>query len=145
MSTIDVSAEIDIAADPADIAAVMFDPSREAEWVSVVTGVEVIDPALVKGARVRHMASVMNREVTWTTEVEAVHFPHVLALRVAEGAVTGTARYEIQRSGNGSRVRIRGVGEVGQTLSVMPAGMIEGPLRAMLASDLDRLKKIVEG
>jgi len=111
MSTIDIAADIEIAADPADIAAVMFDPSREAEWVSVVTGVEVIDPALVRGARVRHMARVMDKEVSWTTEVETVHFPHVLALRIADGPVVGTTRFDIQRSGTGSRVRIRTVGD----------------------------------
>jgi carbon monoxide dehydrogenase subunit G len=145
MSTIDIAADIEIAADPADIAAVMFDPSREAEWVSVVTGVEVIDPALVRGARVRHTARVMDQEVSWTTEVETVHFPHVLALRIADGPVVGTTRFEIQRSGSGSRVRIRAVGDPGAALSLVPVSMVTGPLQSMLASDLARLKSIVEG
>ena len=52
MSTIDVSAEIDITASPADIAGVMFDPNREPEWMKAVAGVELIDPALERGARV---------------------------------------------------------------------------------------------
>ena len=51
MSTIDVAADIEIAAAPADIAAVMFDPAREPEWIGTVTGVTVIDPALAVGAR----------------------------------------------------------------------------------------------
>ena len=145
MSTIDIAADIEIAADPADIAAVMFDPSREAEWVSVVTGVEVIDPALVRGARVRHMARVMDKEVSWTTEVETVHFPHVLALRIADGPVVGTTRFDIQRSGTGSRVRIRTVGDPGAALSFVPVSMVTGPLQSMLTADLERLKSIVEG
>jgi carbon monoxide dehydrogenase subunit G len=143
--TIDVVAEIEIAADPADIAAVMFDPARAAEWMSAVTGVDVIDPALVPGARVRHQGSVLDREFTWTTEVEAVHFPHVLALRIADGPLIGTTRFDIQRSAGGSRVRIRNAGEPGSVLSIVPASMISGPLRSAMAADLARLKSIVEG
>lgn len=142
---IDVEAIIEIAAVPADIAAVMFDPAREAEWVSAVTRVEVIDPALVPGARVRHHGRVMSQEFSWTTEVETVHFPHVLALRLSDGPFVGTTRYEIQRSGSGSRVRVRSAGEPGPSLSFVPAAMVVGPLRAAMAADLERLKVLVEG
>jgi hypothetical protein len=145
MSSVDVSADIEIAADPADIAAVMFDPAREAEWMSAVTGVDVLDPALVKGARVRHRGRVMNQEFSWTTEVETVHFPHVLALRVSDGPLVGTMRFDVQRSGNGSRVRVRNVGEPGPALSFVPAGMVLGPLRSAMMADLERLKALVEG
>jgi carbon monoxide dehydrogenase subunit G len=142
--TIDVAAEIEIAADPADIAAVMFDPARAADWMSAVTGVEVIDPALVRGARVRHRGKVLNQEFTWLTEVEAVHFPHVLALRVTDGPLIGTTRFDIQRSAGGSRVRIRNAGDPGPALAIVPSAMIPGPLRLAMAADLQRLKAIVE-
>ena len=145
MSTIDVAAEIEITADPADIAAVMFDPARAADWMAAVTGVEILDPALVRGARVRHSGTVLSRTFTWTTEVEAVHFPHVLALRISDGPLVGTTRFDIQRSGSGSRVRIRNVGEPGGALAMVPAAMIPGPLRSAMAADLERLKQIVEG
>jgi uncharacterized protein YndB with AHSA1/START domain len=143
--TIDVAAEIEIAASPADIAAVMFDPARAADWMSAVTGVEVIDPALVPGARVRHRGKVLNQEFSWLTEVEAVHFPHVLTLRIADGPLVGTTRFDIQRSAGGSRVRIRNVGDPGAALAIVPAAMIPGPLRMAMAADLERLKAIVEG
>ncbi|MCC7043496.1 MAG: SRPBCC family protein [Acidobacteria bacterium] len=144
MPTIDVAAEIEIAADPADIAAVMFDPARAADWMSAVTGVEVIDPALVRGARVRHRGKVLNQEFTWLTEVEAVHFPHVLTLRVTDGPLVGTTRFDIQRSAGGSRVRIRNAGDPGPALAIVPSAMIPGPLRLAMAADLQRLKAIVE-
>jgi carbon monoxide dehydrogenase subunit G len=143
MPTIDVSAETEIAAAPADIAAVMFDAAREPEWMSTVKSVEVIDPALQPGARVRHTSSVMGREVTWTSVVDAVHFPHVLALRVSEGPIDGTLAFNIQRSGEGSRVRIQTRGEA-SGLGFLPVSMIEGPLRSALTGDLARLKAIVE-
>ena len=50
MASVDVSSEIDILAAPADIAAVMFDPEREPEWMSAVTKVELVERALAAGA-----------------------------------------------------------------------------------------------
>jgi carbon monoxide dehydrogenase subunit G len=141
---IEVSAEIDIVAAPADVAAVMFDPARERDWLPGITSVELLDPALVAGARVRHEARVMNREVRFTTEVETIHFPHLLVLRVLEGGVTGQVRYEIHRSGSGCRVRVRGAADPGGLLGRLPAGLVSAPARAMLDESLRRLKEAVE-
>ena len=144
MSNIDVSAEIDISAAPADIAAVMFDAAREPDWIKAVSAVELIDPALAPGAKVRHQATVMGRAISWVSEVDAVHFPHVLAFRINEKHFVGTLRYDIQRSGIGSHVRVRTNGAA-SGLGFIPVAMVEGPLRSALAADLDTLKSIVEG
>lgn len=143
MPTIDIAADIEIGADPSDIAAVMFDPSREPEWMAAVTGVTIIDAAMAVGARVEHRGQMLGNNLEWTTAVEAVHFPHVLVLRIDDGPFVGSVRYDIQRSGGGSRVRIRTTGEPG-TLSFVPAALITTPLRTALTGDLERLKAIVE-
>jgi carbon monoxide dehydrogenase subunit G len=143
MPTIDLAADIDISAAPADIAAVMFDPAREPEWMSTVKTVEIVDPALQPGARVKRTGSVMGRDIAWTSEVEAVHFPHVLSLRIAGGPFTGLLSYNIQREGGGSRVRIQTRGDV-PDLGFLPLSMIEGPMRSALSANLGRLKAIVE-
>lgn len=143
MSSVDVSAEIEIVGAPADVAAVMFDPQREPEWMSAVKTVEILDAALQPGARVRRTASFMGAEVAWTTSVEAVHFPHVLKLRIADGPFTGLVSYQIQRGGIGCVVRIHNQGETTK-LGFLPSSMIEGPMRAALNADLARLKALVE-
>ena len=143
MSEIDVSVETEIAAAPATIAAVMFDPSREREWIKAVSEVDVIDPALAPGARVVRRGSLLGRAISWATEVEAVHFPHVLTMRVTDGPFVGTVSYNIQRSGTGSRVKIRSVGAAAG-LGFLPSSMITGPMKSAIAADLDRLKAIVE-
>jgi hypothetical protein len=143
MSSIDIAAETDIDAAPADIAAVMFDPEREKDWVGVITGVEMHDAALQPGARVTHRGSVMGRDVTLTTQVETVHFPHVLALRVSEPQFSGLVRFEIARAGSGSRVRIRAEGESDQ-VNMLTTMMVEGAVRSGVSSALARLKQIVE-
>src|SRR6476661_8039626 len=143
MSSIDLTVETEIAAAPADVAAIMFDPQREPEWMSAIKSVEVIDPALQPGARVRRKAQFLGRELSWTTEVEAVHFPHVLKLKIADGPFTGTVSYQIQRSTGGSVVRIHNQGQT-TLLGFLPAALIEAPMRSALTADLTRLKHLVE-
>ena len=143
MGAIDVSAETDIQAAPADVAAVMFDPAREPEWVGAITAVEVIDPALAPGARVRHRGSILGRDFAVTTAVDALHFPHVLALRVSEGGFEGVVRFDIQRAGAATRVRIRAAGESEQ-LNAFRKMLVEGPARSGMAAALEKLKQIVE-
>ena len=142
MPAVDVTAEIEIAAAPADVAAVMFDPNRDPEWVAAVKRVELIDKALQPGARVKRGATFMGHEINWTT-VQDVHFPHVLTLRIAEGPFSGTVAYQIVRQGAGSRVVIRNKGETDK-LGFLPSAMIEGPMRSAMQADLARLKVIVE-
>ena len=142
MASVDVSSEIDILAAPADIAAVMFDPEREPEWMSAVTKVELIERALAPGARVKRSGTFLGRPITWMTTVEMLHFPHVLALRLDDGPFEGLVRYDIQRAGAGSRVRIRNIATLAP--SDAPAAAVAGPMREALAADLARLKKIVE-
>ena len=143
ISPVDVTVEIDIGAAPADVAAVMFDPQREPQWMKAVTGVELIDAALAPGARVRRRASFFGKEIGWTTEVERVHFPHLLVLRVTEGPFTGTVRYEIQRSAVGSHVTIQNVGQP-TGLGFVPAAVIAAPMKTAMTADLERLKSLVE-
>jgi uncharacterized membrane protein len=141
---IDVSVETEIDAAPADVAAVMFDPEREPQWMSAVTGVELVDAALAPGARVTHRGRFLGQDLSWSTQVEAVHFPHVLQLRITEGPITGTVRYDIQRGATGSRVRIRNVGEP-TAAGFLPAALLAAPLKSALTADLERLKQLVEG
>ncbi len=139
---IDVTAEIEIAASPADIAAVMFDPHRDPDWMAAVSTVDVMDPGIKPGARVRRAGTLFTKDISWTTEVVAFHFPHVLELRVLDGPFVGSIVYQVGRSAGGSVARIQNVGEM--RAPGLPESMIGGPMRAAMASDLARLKALVE-
>lgn len=140
---IDVKAEIDIAASPAHVAAVMFDPNRSPEWMDAVKSVEIHDAALQPGARVTHHGAFMGKDFTWTTEVQTVHFPHLLVLTLVDGPLLGTARLGVQRSGDGSRVQIHNTGEL-NGLGFVPEFIVSGPMKAALVADLERLKALIE-
>jgi hypothetical protein len=139
---LDVTAEIEIAASPADIAAVMFDPHRDPDWMSAVSAVEVFDPGIRPGARVRRTGTLLGRDISWTTEVVAFQFPHVLELKVSDGPFVGSIVYQVGRSAGGSVARVQNVGEMRSP--ALPESMIGGPMRAALIADLERLKAIVE-
>ena len=112
---------------PADIAGVMFDPMREHEWMTAVTSSVPQTPGITVGAEVKRTSVVNGANVTWSTAVEAFHFPHVLRLTIGGGA-TGFIRYEVQRSGGGSVARIRATSE-----------------QDLFGFDVEKLKKLVEG
>jgi len=139
---LDIAAEIEILASPADIAAVMFDPHRDPEWVAAVRTVDVMDPGIKPGARVRRSGSLFGKDFTWTTEVAGFHFPHLLELRLVDGPFVGSVVYQVGRSARGSVARIQNVGEMNGV--GVPESMIAGPMRAALAADLERLKAVVE-
>jgi carbon monoxide dehydrogenase subunit G len=143
MASIDVTAEIQIAAEPTDVASVMFDPQREPEWMTAVKSVQLVDPGIKPGARVRRTGSFVGQEFTWTTAVESFHFPHALTLQIVDGPFTGIVSYSVQRSGAGSVARITNRGE-SNALGFLPASMIEGGMRKMLEGDLARLKDLIE-
>ncbi len=143
MASLEVVADIEISASPADIAGVMFDAVREPEWMSTITGVELLDPSLEPGARQRRTGSVMGQTFTWTSVVDAIHFPHVLVLRTDDGPFVGAVRFDIQRSGGGSRVRVRTAGEL-KDFGFVPTSLVTGPMQSVLQAGLVRLKAIVE-
>jgi len=143
MSAVDITVHIDIAADPASVAGVMFDPHRQSEWIEAITAVQVQGSGLLPGDRARVTGHFMGKPVEWGSEVLSVEAPRHLSLRLSDGPFVGTASYDIEQAGTGSRVTVRHQGET-TVMAFLPASVVEGPVRAMLAADLARLKRIVE-
>ncbi len=111
---------------PADISGIMFDPMREHEWMTAVTSSVPQTPGITVGAEVKRTSIVNGAEVSWSTAVDAFHFPHVLRLTIGGGA-SGYIRYEVQRSGGGSVARIRATSE-----------------QDLFGFDVEKLKALVE-
>jgi hypothetical protein len=122
----DIAQDIQIAAAPADVAAVMFDPARDTEWMTSVTSSHPRSAGITVGAEVERSSLVAGQQIPWSTQVSGFHFPHVLRLRIA-GGQTGAVHYEIQRAGTGSVARVRAASEVD-----------------LFGFDLERLKALIE-
>jgi hypothetical protein len=123
----DIVQNIQIAAAPADVAAVMFDPAREREWMTSVTSTTPRTAGITVGAEVDRTSVVEGQQIAWATQVSGFHFPHVLRLRIT-GGQAGSLNYEVQRAGSGSVAVVRAASEVD-----------------LFGFDLQRLKTLVEG
>jgi uncharacterized protein YndB with AHSA1/START domain len=143
MSAVDITVHIDIAAAPASVAGVMFDPRRQPEWIEAITGVELQGSGLQPGDRARVIGQFMERSVEWTSEILAVETPHRLLVKLEGGPFVGTVSYQIEPIAGGSGVTVRHQGET-TVMAFLPASVVEGPIRAILTADLARLKQTVE-
>ena len=128
-----------IAAPPAAIALIMFDPRRDPEWIGGAKSVEppAGDPTKIGACVTRH-GGFLGRKFSWTTEVEGFEPNRLLRMRFVEGPMKGgSVTYRIEPDGGGSRVSIRNTGPGPQLM----AWFVE----RSVGKDLDRLAKLVGG
>ena len=137
----DVLVSVEMAASPRRVAAIMFDPRRDPDWIGGARSVELLSPEpTAGGARTRRTGGFLGRKFSWVTEV-VEHAPDArLRMRFVEGPMRGEVSYLVAPQGKGSLVSIRNQGE--SRFSVPGMAWI---LRRSVAKDLERLKRIVEG
>lgn len=98
----DFFVEQTIHASPEDVAAIMFDPTRDGEWVAKGGGAEVLTPGpLGVGARVRHEAGVHGWKMSFVTEVKALEPSRRLEMEIVEGPEHGVIVYQIAPTAGG--------------------------------------------
>ena len=135
----DVTASRTIDALPGRVAAVMFDPRRDPEWIGGAKSVEppTGDPTKI-GARVTRHGGFMGRKFSWQTEVAGHEPDHLLHMGFVEGPMKGgSVTYRIEPEGKGSRVSIRNTGPGPQIMGWF--------VKLSVGKDLDRLAKLVAG
>jgi hypothetical protein len=135
---VDVTATRVIRAKPGQVAAVMFDPRRDPEWIG---GAKAVDPPesdpTRPGTRVTRHGGFLGKKFSWQTEVLGHEPDRVLHMTFVAGPMKGgTVTYRIEPDGGSSRVSVRNAGS-GPKL----AGWF---VRRSVAKDLDRLARIVE-
>jgi uncharacterized protein YndB with AHSA1/START domain len=135
---VDVTASRTIAATPGQVAAIMFDPQRDPEWIGGAKSVDTPtgDPMKI-GARVTRHGGFLGRKFSWTTEVRGFESDHLLHMGFIAGPMKGgTVTYRIEPDGSGSRVSIRNTGPGPQLIGWF--------VKRSVGKDLDRLRRIVE-
>jgi uncharacterized membrane protein len=137
----DVAVHRRIAAPPERVAAVMFNPRRDPDWMKAVRSVQPREDAVQPGARVQRTGRFLGRELRWTTEVLAIDAAQRLHLRIVEGSMRGDIEYLIAPTASGSDVTIRNTGDVPR---FAPRWLLVAAMRRSLAADLERLAALVE-
>lgn len=127
-----------MAAKPERVATVMFDPTRDPEWIGGARSVEAPagDPTAI-GAKVTRHGGFMGRKFSWQTEVESFLPNRVLGMRFVAGPMKGgDVTYQIDPDNGGARVSIRNTGPGPQIMSWF--------VKRSVRKDLDRLANLVE-
>lgn len=133
----DVTASRTIAAKPGQVAAIMFDPARDPEWIG---GAKSVDPPkgdpIKVGARTTRHGGFMGKKFSWTTEVAGSEPDRILHMTFIAGPMKGgSVTYRIEPDGAGSRVSIRNTGPGPQFMGWF--------VKRSVGKDLDRLAKLV--
>jgi uncharacterized protein YndB with AHSA1/START domain len=135
---VDVTAFREIAAKPAVVSAVMFDPRRDPEWIGGAKSVDspAGDPTKI-GARVTRHGEFLGKRFSWQTEVAGFEAGHLLHMNFIAGPMKGgTVTYRIEPDSRGSLVSIRNTGPGPRFMSWF--------VKRSVSDDLDRLAKLVE-
>lgn len=142
---LDVSTQVEISRPPQDVAAYQFDAANDPQWIGGVERVELLTPAPVQvGSRVLRKGGFLGRPIEWLMEVVDYEPKRRLAMHAVRSPFPMDVTYELEpsRSGTVARIRIRGEarGAYGLAGPLLPT-----MVRRSVASDLRRLKKLVEG
>jgi hypothetical protein len=137
---VDVTVRQHIVAPPAAVARVLFDATRDPEWIGGAKRVEVLGPLPYGvGTRVRRDGAFLGRSFSWTTEVTEYEPDRLARMKHVAGPFRGGVDYSVAPVGDGSEVTIRNYGEASFRFPFM--GLM---MRMSVGGDLRRLKRIVE-
>jgi uncharacterized protein YndB with AHSA1/START domain len=133
----DATASRRFAAPPHEVAAVMFDPRRDPQWIG---GAKAVDPPsgdpTAMGARVTRHGGFMGRKFSWQTEVADFEADRLLRMDFVAGPMKGGGvTYRIEPEEGGSLVSIRNTGPGPQLMAWF--------VKRSVGKDLERLAKIV--
>jgi hypothetical protein len=135
--SIDITAAVRVARDPAAVARYMTDPANDPEWIGGVREVELLGgPPIAVGSRVRRVASFLGRRVEYVNEVLALDGAQLdMKSVVAPFPMRITYRFEPAPDG-GTTVsnRVRGGG----------IRFLAPLVRRNVRRDLERLRDVLE-
>lgn len=140
----DVRVEAHVAEPPENVAAYMFDPVHDREWIS---GIEDVDPPAAPigvGTETHRVARFMGRRIDYVLRVTE----HVPDRRLVMASVRAPfpmgVTYGVESDRSGSRVSIRVTGGYG-LLMRLAQPVVSRQVRRSLQADLRHLRGRLEG
>jgi hypothetical protein len=139
----DVRAEALVATSPEGVAAYMFDPHHDPEWI---TGIEHVDPPagpVGVGTETHRLARFMGRRIDYVLRV-IEHVPNrLLVMESVRAPFPMGVTYRVDPDGSGSRVSLRVTGGYG-LLMRLAQPIVSGQIRRSLEADLRHLRGRLE-
>jgi hypothetical protein len=139
----DVLVEAHVARPPEEVAAFMFDPSHDPEWI---TGIQQVDPPagpVGVGTETHRNAKFMGRRIDYVLRV-VEHVPdRLLAMESVQAPFPMGVTYGVDPDRSGSRVRLRVTGGYG-LLMRLAQPIFSREIRRSLENDLRHLRGRLE-
>jgi uncharacterized protein YndB with AHSA1/START domain len=142
---IDFSIDVDIARPPAEVFAVVADPSRLPEWQPLVVEVEMLeDGPLREGSRVREVRAMRKKRIEQIVEVSELDPPRRFGVRIVEGPlpVNGDLTFSPVADG-GTRLHVHAHGSPRGAMRLLGPLLTVG-LRREFRKQYRGLKELVE-
>jgi carbon monoxide dehydrogenase subunit G len=139
--SIDVAAEVEIARPRAEVAAFMFDPTKDARWTTGVVEAKPLQDGLLRlGAKVDRVSRFLGRRLEYRIEVVAAE-PERFVEMIATQPFEIRVRYELEDiDEQHTRVRIRTAGG-GTGFFRLAAPLLAKMVRRSIAADLVNLER----
>lgn len=139
----DVQVEARVARSPDDVAAYMFDPRHDPEWI---TGIEHVDPPAAPvgvGTETHRLARFMGRRIDYVLRI-IEHSPNrLLVMESVRAPFPMGVTYAVEPDGSGSRVSLRVTGGYG-LLMRLAQPLVSRQIRRSLEADLRHLRGRLE-
>ena len=139
----DVRVEAHVARTPEDVAAYMFDPRHDPEWI---TGIEHVDPPVAPvavGTETHRLARFMGRRIDYVLRVKE-HIPdRLMVMESVKAPFPMGVTYGIEPDRSGSRVSLRVTGGYG-LLMRLAQPLVSRQIRRSLEADLRHLRAHLE-
>jgi uncharacterized membrane protein len=143
--SIDVTAEARIGRSPGDVAALMFDPARERDWIAGIKESRVItEPPFGIGSRVQRTAGFLGRRIEYLNEVTELEPGRCLDMRSVKAPFPMRITYSVERDGEGTVVRNRIRGGPPGALGRLAAPLLARMVKRNVTRDLHRLRDLLE-
>jgi uncharacterized membrane protein len=129
----------------ADVAAYAGDPSNAPEWYGRIESAEwETDPPLRLGSRIRFHATFLGRELDYTYEIVEFTPGEQVAMSTTDGPFPMNTVYTWRPVGNRvTHMVVRNHGEP-NGFGKLAAPFVSRAMRSAMASDLRRLKQLLE-
>ena len=139
----DVRVEANVARSPDEVAAYMFDPSHDPEWI---TGIEQVDPPAAPvgvGTETHRLAKFMGRRIDYVLKV-VEHVPdRLLVMESVRAPFPMGVTYGVEPDGSGSCVSLRVTGGYG-LLMRLAQPIFSRQIKRNLKADLRQLRGRLE-
>jgi len=141
---VDTTAEITVDRARDDVAAYLWDPANDHEWIGGLRSARLVTPAPVTvGSRVQRVASFLGRRVEYLNEITELT-PGRLAMRSVTAPFPMRITYELHDAGgDATEVAVRVEGDTGRFYALAGPFLARAVHRSV-SRDLRNLKRVLE-